>query len=217
MNQVVIMSFPYQQFQHLASFPAADQVDQEEETNTLLSLEECEDQFCNEERYDKLKGDELDSLNASIALNDLSDLRDGWTSSWKKKNTMTETTNPVQSILKNGSGDGDTSKKRKSRNFKHLSFALSPTFIDEPKARPISTDSMANDSIHSLDQDDIFGTDEQNPESSMKIGEISGGRPSRRNSLTQFKARSSLGFDERVVGFSESDMGSIGNFSWSSI
>jgi hypothetical protein len=78
------------------------------------------------------------------------DLRDGWTSSWKKKNTMTETTNPVQSILKNGSGDGDTkSKKRKSRNFKHLSFALSPTFIDEPKARPISTDSMANDSIHS--------------------------------------------------------------------
>lgn len=216
MNQVVIMSFPNQQYQYLTRFPAVDQVDHEEETDTLLSLEECEERLGKEEHHCKLKGDELDSLNASIALNDLSDayicpLRDGWTPSWKKKVTPRETTNLVQSILKNRSGDGDRSKKR-TRNSKRLRFALSPTFIDEPKTRPIS-----NDSIHSLDGDDIFRTDETNPESSMRIGEISGERPSRRNSLTQYKARSSLGFDERFVGFSESDMGSFGNLSWSSI
>ena len=118
MNQIVIMSIPSQQFQHLSSFPQADQVDHEEETDTVQSLEECEERLGNEERYGKLKCDELDS---SMALNDLSDaytrpLRDGWTSSWRKKGTIRETTNSVQSILKNGSGDGDELKRRKSHN-----------------------------------------------------------------------------------------------------
>ncbi len=176
-----------------------------------------------DEHFEKSDSDETDTMNQSMALMDLTEKsfaiprRHASTFGRKNRSTKRET-KPVRSILRNGSGLTYAPKKSAPRECKRLTFALSPTFISEAKLRQAVPDSIANDSVLSLDGDEIFDTDDLNAqEASMKLGDSSDERPTRRSSMTQFKAKSSLGFDERFVGFSESNMGSFGNFSYSSI
>jgi hypothetical protein len=136
----------------------------------------------------------------------------------RKKRSHQRENKPVRSILRNGGGLKYVPKRRASPERKRLSFAFSPTFISESRIRQAVPDSIANDSVLSLDGDDIFDIDEPSPhEASIKLGDSSDERPTRRSSMSQYKAKSSLGFDERFVGFNESEMGSFGNFSYSSI
>ena len=176
-----------------------------------------------DEHFEKSDSDETDTMNQSMALMDLTEksfaIPRRHASTFGRKNRLTKReTKPVRSILRNGSGLTYAPKKSAPRECKRLTFALSPTFISEAKLRQAVPDSIANDSVLSLDGDEIFDTDDLNAqEASMKLGDSSDERPTRRSSMTQFKAKSSLGFDERFVGFSESNMGSFGNFSYSSI
>lgn len=169
------------------------------------------------------RSDEHDSMNKSMALMDLNEssylmsVKRGSMFGRKKRFHQLEK-KPVQSILRNGGGSRDIPKARTAVMCKRLTFALSPTFISEAKLRQAVPDSIANESVLSLDGDDIFDIDEPNTnEASLRLGDSSDERPTRRSSMSQFKAKSSLGFDERFVGFSESEMGSFGNFSCSSI
>lgn len=120
-------------------------------------------------------------------------------------------TAPAQrSILRRGSSakKGDA----KSLSDKRLSFALSPTFISESsiKGKKTWNDSLADDSLHSLSDDDEFTSDEsQKAEGSIHFGENTTDSGRRRSSIVEIKAKSTLGFEEKFVGFNESDLGSL--------
>jgi hypothetical protein len=170
------------------------------------------------EQSGKLNNEDQDQFNASMAFNELfnpsavpqTDKRrcGFWMKTLKRENS------PVRSILKR---TNSLSQPRSDfQRSKHLSFALSPTFISDTQPHPkIPSDSVTNESGVSLDGEELFDIEESM--ASLRLTDITQESPSRRNSLTQFKAKSSLGFDERFVGLHESDLGSIGNFSWSSV
>eukprot|EP00545_Synedropsis_sp_CCMP1620_P000103 CAMPEP_0119026582 /NCGR_PEP_ID=MMETSP1176-20130426/35727_1 /TAXON_ID=265551 /ORGANISM="Synedropsis recta cf, Strain CCMP1620" /LENGTH=230 /DNA_ID=CAMNT_0006982327 /DNA_START=165 /DNA_END=857 /DNA_ORIENTATION=- len=217
-------------FRQLGSFPpSVQQTDDEVEVDQSLTGIE--------ERFGRSKID--DEMNSSMALNDLIDetqkcndidmpLKDIPEINSKKPLGRRRGSNPVRSILRNGSGrsmNSNTNTKpapARSQSDKRLSFALSPTFISDKKIRC----DFGQDSMISLDGDDIFPEEESHGsllhtsskgEGSLVLSSPPPGGNSRRNSLNQYKAKSSQGFDERFVGLSdESDMGSF-NASWSSL
>lgn len=131
---------------------------------------------------------------------------------------------PIISILK-PTGFGEKRVDR-SQSDKRLTFAMSPTFISEPRLTGHRS-SITQDSLHSLDGDDLFADSQQeatknqqttSQENSLVMGDLSSQQEDgRRSSMLQNKAKSTLGFDERFIGMNESDLGSIGNASWSSV
>lgn len=216
-KKIGIASNPLRRFWRRPSPPPPFKEDSVDEDDVLSEFP------TEDERFEKSESDETDIMNHSMALMDLTEKsysvprRQTSTFGRRKRSTQREA-KPVRSILRNGGGSTYVRKRSASPECKRLTFALSPTFISEAKLRHAVPDSLANDSVLSLDGDEIFDTDDPNVhEASMKLGDSSDERPTRRSSMTQFKAKSSLGFDERFVGFSESEMGSFGNFSYSSI
>ena len=199
--------------------PDQDDSDGEDMSEILCALQSCDD------RHVEYTIDEHDAMNNSMALTDLSDpkfsmpLRDG-PMVMRRKRFAARVTNPIRSILRNGNGCKRGKTRRLSDEFKRLSFALSPTFISEHGKRKEkgAPDPNSNESILSLDGDSLFNSDESNAqEASLKLGDSSDEKPTRRSSFTQVKAKSTLGFDERFVGLSESDLGSLANLSFSSV
>ena len=190
-----------------------------------------------------------------MAWNDLTiPLKDGSKPAKKRHSNSNSkrASRPVRSILRNGSIlEGEETQRRQplqasasvsASPCKRISFALSPTFISEPKLRRGSYETITNESMHSLDGDDLylFAEEEQQQqqhepntsmhsiqlqEASLKMGDMCmadqderTSTSSRRISMNEFKAKSSQGFDERNVGRTELDMGFFdSNESWSSI
>lgn len=186
------------------------------------------------------------AMDASIAVNDLSEdasytMQPSYTMPLKaesddpqplrKKSSIQRRRSkdpPIRGILRVGSSSLEGEQRQpsgKSKSDKRLSFALSPTFISDSNLQPIRrnsfSDSFAESSMHSLDGDELFADDPDKKDASLVMGESSsersGGHGHRRNSMNNFKSKSSLGFDERFVGFNESDLGSLGHASWSSL
>lgn len=184
------------------------------------------------------------AMDASIAVNDLSEDASYTMPSYtmplkaenddpqplRKKSSIQRRRKdpPIRGILRVGSSNLEGEQRPpsgKSKSDKRLSFALSPTFISDSNLQPIRrnswSDSFAESSMHSLDGDELFADDPDKKDASLVLGESSSERSGdhghRRNSMNNFKSKSSLGFDERLVGFNESDLGSFGHASWSSL
>jgi hypothetical protein len=204
-------------FRQLSSFPPSEQIDNDE-ADIRQSLKEVD------ARFGRSKID--DEMNSSMALNTIEDeahgysmpLKEAQEQKTKKPKGRRRLVSPVRSILRNGSArtleqteiGGPKKVCMRAQSDKRLSFALSPTFISDPN---IKID-LGQDSMISLDSSDIF----PNEESSKGEGSLVLSPPpttvNRRSSLTQFKSKSSQGFDERFVDLNESDLSSSnGNFS----
>ena len=250
MDHVVIMANPSPRYRPHSSFAKSDQSnDSDDEQNMMKEIEE---------HFGKSKVDDHESqstMNSSMAWNDLTiPLKDGSKPTKKRhSNSYSKRAScPVRSILRNGSIlEGEETQRRQYQQAsssssasaspcKRLSFALSPTFISEPKLRRSSYETITNESMHSLDGDDLylFAEEQQQQhepntslhsiqlqEASLKMGDMCMGdqdertsKSSRRISMNEFKAKSSQRFDERNVGRTELGMGSFdSNASWSSI
>jgi hypothetical protein len=213
-------------FERYSSFPppttVANEIDDNEASNDEQKIAEEVEQV--EKNFAKAELKEA-PRRPSLTYNDLAEavysipLKEGGENSFSmrrfrrasppNRRASAPAQRPIHSILRRGSSA--TKGDAKPLSDKRLSFALSPTFISESsKGNKTWNDSLADNSLHSLSDDDEFTSDEsQKAEESIHFGENTTDSGRRRSGIVEMKAKSTLGFDQKFVGFNESDLGSL--------